>query len=168
MKKKKERKKDIEHNRKMEIYLKHLEKHLDKSKERYEYAVKQFDTLMIAISTAGLGFTASYIKDMNGDLTLANCAQIGFLVCFFINLLSHLASMRSNKNSELNALEEFEAESYNSFEEDETAKIKHEITQAYRNREIYVLTIIIKTLNTASFIVLVAAVICFLIFAKNN
>lgn len=161
-------KKELAHQRKMEIYLKHLEKHMDKSRDRYEYAVKQFDTLMIAISTAGLGFIASYIKNMAGDLTLAYCAQIGFLICFFTNLLSHLASMRCNQNALLNAKEEFEVESYDSFAEDETGRVKYELTQNLRNREIAIFKLIIKTLNVASFLFLASSVICFIVFAKNN
>lgn len=164
----KRKKKEEAYKRKMEIYLRHLEKHVDKSKERYEYAVKQFDTLMITLSTVGLGFVSAYIKGMEGDLSLAYIAQIGFLACFFSNLFSHLSSMRCNKNAMMNAKEEFEAESYDSFNGDNEGKIKYEITQELRNKEIKLFGTIVRVLNILSFVFLSFAVVCFIVFAYNR
>lgn len=163
-----EKQEEVEHKKKMDIYIRHLEKHVDKSKERYEYAIKQFDTLMIGLSTVGIGFVANYIKELHVGLTLAYISQFGFVTCFFMNLFSHLASMKCNKSAMLNAKQEYEAEAYGTYENDNEGLVKYEIIQELRRKEIQLFGSIVRVLNVLSFLSLVFAVVCFIVFAYNK
>lgn len=147
-----------------EDYVKSLEKHYDRSKDKKEYAMKQFDTLMVGISTAGIGFVTLYIKDMSTDLWLARIAQVTFVISLFANLASHFASMEANRRAEKIALDDLNAERYDIYPEG-TNQDTFEEYQTGKNDENKKFNKIVKTLNFLSFILLLSAVVVFMIFA---
>lgn len=153
-----------EYQRKHEVYLRDLEKHVDKSKERKEYAIKQFDTLMIALSTAGLGFVSTYIKDMDTNILLARISQTAFLCCILANLFSHIASMWCNECALENAEELLRERRYNEITEEED-RINFQITQFQRDNRMRFYGKIVKALNVFAFLCLFSAIVTFFIFA---
>lgn len=150
--------------RMMDVYLRRLEKQFDKSKERYDYAIKQFDALMITLSTVGIGFISNYTKDMEGDLTLAYISQLIFTICFFSNLISHLASKRCYKISQIIDNAELDSEHYNIHRNQDAAE-KFKKAQDKMNAQMGLYNIVVKVLNSISFLSLSSAVICFVVFA---
>lgn len=155
---------DKEYKRKIEIYISALEKHRDKSKERKEYAIKQFDTLMIALSTAGLGFVMNYIKDLkNVDLTLAVIAQILFLCCLLTNLFSHVFSMFENDYALQNADEKLDKERYDHIKENEELMLFN-LTQFIRDKKIALYGKIVRAMNVGAFLLLISAILTFVFF----
>lgn len=151
--------------KKMDIYLSELIKHRDKSKERKEYAIKQFDTLMIGLSTAGLGFVMNYLKNINNtDLTLALISQLLFLGCLLTNLFSHIFSMFANENALENAIKSLDKENYDDLNEEET--IEFYLSQQIRVKKMKLYGSIVKIMNIIAFLMLLSAIILFVIFTS--
>lgn len=145
-------------------YLKMLEKYYDRSKDKKEHAVKQFDALVVGISTAGVGFVTLYIKDMHADLWLARISQLLFVVCLFANLASHLFSQHVNGIVEKIALIDLDAEAYGRYPEGVTEEKFHDF-QDEKCREKEKLDNLVIWFNRIALGLLVLAVIAFIIFA---
>lgn len=148
-----------------EHYIKYLDKATDDAKNRQEYAVKQFDTMMIALSTAGLGFVLNYTKDMKTDLTMARFSMFAFLSCLIINLISHLLSMRANRVS-LNLIER------NCYKYKYGIHMDHKMTddqfKKYSDRKESIRKFynrLIRASNFMAFITLLIAIASFILFA---
>jgi hypothetical protein len=45
-----------------DFYIKQLEKHLDRSKNKKDDSVKRFDVLVVSLAVLGLGFVSDYTK----------------------------------------------------------------------------------------------------------
>lgn len=148
-----------------EHFIKDLEKCLDRSKNKRENAIKQFDTLMVAISTAGIGFVTAYIKDLEGDLLFARISQMAFVICLFINLFSHVISLLVNTKVENLAQDDLNAARYghyprgiknaNDFEKRQDEKYKKKTRLDY----------LVISLNILAFLLLAGAVVMFMLFA---
>jgi hypothetical protein len=150
-----------------DFFIEDLEKHLERSKNKAESSIKQFDTLMIAISTVGIGFVTAYIKDMNHDLFLARLSQLIFVACLFLNLFSHMFSSWVNRRVEKYALEELNFAKYKCFPVGIINEVQFEEFQTKRYDNKRWLDCIIITLNMLSFISLSFAVSLFLFFARQ-
>lgn len=145
-------------------YLKMLEKYYDRSKDKKEHAVKQFDALVVGISTAGIGFVTLYIKDMHADLWLARISQLLFVTCLFANLASHLFSQHVNGIVEKIALIDLDAEAYGRYPEGVTEETFHDF-QDEKCREKEKFDKVVVWFNRIALGLLVTAVITFIIFA---
>lgn len=143
-------------------YLRIKEKNIDKALERKDYAIKQFDTLMIALSTAGLGFISNYIKDDNGDLFWARASQIIFLMCLIANLLSHIFSMWTNSIGHRNMCREFEVDCYGEDHIEGFDQRMYDIEQYVAKKRVKYLNTTIRALNVSAFLFLITAISCFI------
>lgn len=139
-------------------YLRLAEKNLDKVRERHEYSVKQFDTLMIALSTAALGFTSNYIKEDTTNLFWARTSQILFLICLLSNLFSHLFSMWAHKAGLKRDSKEFQLDSYG---KDHVVDY-NECEQLKWSKYIRVYNVIVRVFNILSFSALILGIVSFI------
>jgi len=167
-KKDKEYKKQIkaEKAENWKTYLRLAEKNLDKSREKHEYAIKQFDTLMIALSTAALGFTSNYIKDelTTKDLFWARTSQILFLICLLSNLFSHLFSLWAHNVGVKRETKEFELDSYG-----EDHVLGYSECQQFKwqsQRKIY--NIIVRVFNILAFSALILGIVSFIYYTFTS
>lgn len=145
-------------------YLRIQEKNLDKAAERKDYAIKQFDTLMIALSTAGLGFTSNYIKDQTGDTYWARVSQILFLACLVTNLLSHLFSMWSHRVGCEASNKEFEVDLYGEDHTEGFNQIAHDKFQHKSKHTKSRLNHIVRACNVIAPILLLLAITSFIYY----
>lgn len=145
-------------------YLRIAEKGIDKALDRKEYAVKQFDYLMIAISIAALGFISNYIKDESGNLSLARASQLVLMICLFSNLFSHIFSMWSNSIGYKKCTKEFEVDSYGEEHIPNFNKKIYERKQRSSTIKIKILNLAVRTLNIISFISLITGISLFIYF----
>ncbi len=145
-------------------YLRIQEKNLDKAAERRDYAIKQFDTLMIALSTAGLGFTSNYIKGQTGDTYWARVSQILFLACLVINLLSHLFSMWSHRVGCEASNKEFEVDLYGEDHVQGFEQVIHDTFQLKSKRRKRILNNMVRACNIIAFATLCSAITCFICY----
>lgn len=150
-----------------DYFIGDLEKQLDRSKNKSESAIKQFDTLMIAISTAGIGFVAAYIKDLDGDLFLARMSQSFFVGCLFINLFSHIFSSWVNTKVVKYAEDDLNVARYKHFPDGIVDEDEFETHQDNRYKKKKRIDITIITLNIISMMILLVAIILFLVFVRN-
>lgn len=79
-----------------------FEKHLDNTRLIIHYSIERIDLLVISISTAALGFSIAFIKDVIPDLksiclVLLKISWILFGFSIISNLLSQLTSYYANK-----------------------------------------------------------------------
>ncbi len=149
-------------------YLRISEKNIDKALERRDYAIKQFDTLMIALSTAGLGFTSSYIKDDVGDLLLARISQLIFLGCLISTLLSHIFSMWANNIGYKSSIKEFEVDCYGEEHVENFNKGIYLKNQRKARRQVIALNSFIRLLNILSFGSLITAISLFVKYSFTS
>lgn len=83
-------------------YIEKMEKHSDNTRSNIHYSLERFDLLIISISTASLGFSMAFIKDIIPDLsainlTLLKISWILFGIAIITNLFSQVTSYYANK-----------------------------------------------------------------------
>lgn len=167
-----------------DFYIKQLEKHLDRSKNKKDDSVKRFDVLVVSLAVLGLGFVSDYIKGIDDkESSLAHYSQILFVVGIISNLVSQIISIKSNSNAVKAATLELNFEREDQFKElellnDDLSPDDKEQLKTARDRtnwlhkkdmdkfdksvQIYNRTIIL--LNWISFICLIVGLVSFLIF----
>lgn len=161
---KEEQEKKEEEAKQYEHYIKALEKYHDRSKDKKEHAIKQFDALLVGISTAGIGFVTLYIKGLQAELLFARISQLAFVFCLFTNLFSHVFSHFANKRVEEIAKDDLEAAKYGRYPKG-ISKDTFEEHQENRCRKKERFDMTVQVLNIMSFVLLLSAVVTFVIFA---
>lgn len=83
-----------------ERYIGKLDKHIEDTRSSSNYAIERFDILIISISTAALGFSLAFLKDIVKHGALVNkqlllTIWILFGIAIVINLLSQKTSFYS-------------------------------------------------------------------------
>lgn len=89
-----------------EKQIERLEKHADRTLENSKYSVGRFDILIISLSSGGIVFSTSTIKDVHyvdhyAIVTQLQIAIILFGVAIITNLISQITSYVANKNEYL-------------------------------------------------------------------
>lgn len=85
-----------------ERYISNLEKHIENTKSNMKYSLDRFDVLIITLSSGGLVFSMSFIKDIEflkdvQYLILLNISWIFFGTSIISNLLSQVTGYLTNK-----------------------------------------------------------------------
>jgi uncharacterized membrane protein len=145
-------------------YVRISEKTMDKAIEKQEYAMKQFDTLIVALSTAGLGFVSNYIKDLKGDLFWARSSQILFVSSLLVMLIAHLVSMRANNVGHKTKAKQFAVDSFGEEHISGFNQKEYDEFQRKGRRKIKRLNRTVITLNTIAFVSLFSAIGSFVYF----
>ena len=83
-------------------YLKKLESLIEKANANLKYSIDRFDILIISISSGGLVFSMSFVKDLllekkNIDFLQLKISWILFSTAIIINLLSQISAYYANK-----------------------------------------------------------------------
>ncbi len=85
-----------------ERYINNLEKHIENTESNMKYSLDRFDILIISLSSGGLVFSMSFIKDVEflkdvQYLILLNISWILFGSSIISNLLSQVTGYYTNK-----------------------------------------------------------------------
>lgn len=140
-----------------------FEKHLENTRSIIHYSMERIDILIISISTASLGFSMAFIKDIIPDLvliclTLLKISWICFGISIVSNLVSQVTSYYANKYEykiTRNIIREKEGKEMKGDQEDFKCYQK-----AYN--------ISTAILNNLSIISLISGIITFIVFVNQN
>jgi hypothetical protein len=84
-------------------YISKLESHLETTRENVKYSLDRLDILIISLSSAGLGLSVGFIKNLIPDITKVDMTYLKLSWMFYglaiiLNLISQITSYYANSN----------------------------------------------------------------------